>query len=77
MILVSETPTPYAVTCVETFDVGKAPCNGGNLIYLTEECYDAQMDMPAARWKCPVCGGEAYFSDSNYEQRSGFLEDVE
>lgn len=64
---VSETRTPYAVRCIETFDVGKPPCNGGELIYLTSESYDAQMSMPDARWKCPMCGGAASWSDSNFE----------
>jgi len=66
----SEAPTPYAVHCVETFDVGKPPCNGGDLIYLTAEGYDSQMSMPDARWKCPRCGGQAIWSDDNFEERT-------
>ena len=63
----SATPTPYAVRCRETFDVGKPPCNGGAVIYLPLESYDAQMCMPDARWKCPRCGGSAEWDDDTYE----------
>lgn len=59
--------TPYGVFCVETFDVGKPPCNDGKIIYMTAECYDQQMGAPDSKWRCPRCGGEAHWSDDNYE----------
>ena len=70
----SDHPTPYAVWCVETFDVGKPPCNSGRLIYLTDAEYSRQMELPDAVWKCPRCGGEAQWSDENYESAMDALE---
>lgn len=49
--------TPYAVDCE----------GGCGKSYLSEEEYDRQMSNIDARWKCPKCGGEAWFDDDNYE----------
>lgn len=55
----SLTPTPYAVYCL-------AGCRVG-LIYLTYEEYIRQMERPDDLWRCPICRGEAEWSDTNYE----------
>jgi hypothetical protein len=41
---------------------------GCGLVYLTEKEYSQQLDNPDARWKCPLCGYEAVWSDENYYQ---------
>lgn len=56
---VSKFQTPYAVNCWG--------CNGGDLVYLTKEQYDEQMDRPQYGWRCPNCGQSAEWSDENYE----------
>lgn len=59
--------TPYAVHCAG-IDPGEGfgSCTIG-LVYLTEEEYNQQMNAPNRTWRCPKCGGDAYWSDSNFE----------
>lgn len=53
--------TPWAVYCYNG-------CNGAGLVFLSEAEYTAQMMRPDSLWRCPQCGGEASWSDSNYEK---------
>lgn len=64
----SEKPTPWAVTC------GEAPMCSEGLIFLTREEYDQQVNNPNATWKCPKCGGEAWWDDDNYEKHLDSIE---
>jgi hypothetical protein len=60
---VSETRTPYAVDCI-----GLLPGFSCGKTYLTEKGYMHQMAFADATWKCPICGGDAYFDDDNFEK---------
>jgi len=42
--------------------------------FLTESQYDAQMNDPNSRWKCPRCGRISRFDDATYE---AYLDAVE
>lgn len=53
---VSEERTPYMVQCVMD----------GN-VYLTKDEYDRQVYRHNRGWECPLCGGNAAWSDDNYE----------
>lgn len=63
----SERQTPYAVVCRGDVHPDGWRCNDGDLIYLTEEMYQRQMDHPDYFWKCPRCRGNADWDDANYE----------
>lgn len=58
--------TPWAVRC--RGDVFDQACDGGELIFLTKEEYDAQLNQPDRTWRCPFCKGEATWDDENYEK---------
>lgn len=59
----SQYRTAYGVHCD-----GLPPCNGGRIIYLTYEEYDAQMYRPDRRWECPRCDGPATWDDGNFDE---------
>ncbi len=63
----SPTPTPWAIHCIQG-ETQQECCNSGNLIFLTKECYLAQLGQPDSFWSCPRCGGSATWSDENYEE---------
>jgi len=60
---VSDTPTPYAVDCD-----GLLPEHACGKIYLTLKGYMHQIKHPDARWKCPICGADAWFDDDNFDK---------
>lgn len=62
----SETPTPWAVHCIQG-ETRAESCNGGLPIYLTKACYSAQMGQPDYGGSCPRCGGSATWDDDIYE----------
>jgi hypothetical protein len=53
----SITKTPYAIICPRH-----------KQIYLTSQEYSRQLDLPNARWECPICGATAEFDDDNYAE---------
>ena len=59
--------TPYAVFCDGPWDI---PGLGHDLVYLTKEEYNRQMNVPSKTWRCPICMYEATWSDENWEQQS-------
>lgn len=61
---ISPTPTPYAVDCPGD---AYGPEHACGKTYLTVEAYSHAMAQPDARWKCPVCGGNAWFDDETFE----------
>lgn len=58
-------PTPYQVVC-------RSRCGP---VYMTDKCYDRQMDAPYALWRCPRCGYLADWNDANYEKYMDERED--
>ena len=48
--------TPWAVIC-----------SMHGRMFLTKAQYDAQMNQPDLRWRCPCCGEDANWDDDNYE----------
>lgn len=62
----SETPTPWAVHCIQ-WDTRAESCNEGEAIYLTKAGYRAQLKQAYKTWRCPRCGGSAQWSDKIYE----------
>lgn len=64
----SQQPTPYAVTCLGIDPTcGGGPCQEG-LVFLTKEEYVSQLMNAWSTWRCPQCGGDASWSDENYEK---------
>ena len=61
----SEVPTAYAVNCTDPFGLGEG--TGCGLVYMTTQEYGRQLLKPDRTWRCPSCGGEAFFDDENYE----------
>jgi len=53
--------TPYAVYCEGPWDI---PGHGHELVYLTREEYNKQMDEPSKTWRCPICRYEAKYYDT-------------
>jgi hypothetical protein len=66
---VSEEPTKWAVHCV-------GDRNGDNcgLVFLTEEEYLRQLDVPGKPWCCPQCGGKAWWDNDIYQAAMDKLE---
>lgn len=63
--------TQYAVDCAGP-DYTIAPGHG--IVYLTEKEYEVQMLRPDARWRCPLCYGDAVWDDDNFELIQGEIE---
>lgn len=57
--------TPWAIWCRDS-----DPEFSHNLVYLTKDEYDRQMNAPDSLWKCPICRCSADWDDDNYEQKS-------
>lgn len=57
---VSDEPTPWRLKC---------PIHGG--VFLTEDEYVRQLEMPNRRWCCPKCGRLAAWDDANFKEQTG------
>jgi len=55
--MVSVDPTPYAIIC---------PTH--KQVFLTHNEYVRQMEIPSARWKCPICQTISNWDDEPYEE---------
>lgn len=55
-----------ALSPVETAWAVICPRHGQQ--FLTEAGYRRQMDLPDAKWICPVCGATSEWDDDNYEK---------
>ena len=66
----SEFPTPWAIRCSGN-KLGLAPCNDGNLIFLTAEQYMEQLALTTELWECPRCMQVAEFDHENYLKATG------
>lgn len=66
----SKTPTPYAVRCrhhnkeSDDFSIGE-------LVYMTEDEYQRQLNHPDQLWRCPRCGGAAMWDEETWEKAMG------
>jgi hypothetical protein len=49
-------------------------CKNCGDVVLTDEQYNTQINNPDLLWQCPQCGGEAQWSDDNYEAYVDILE---
>lgn len=62
--------TPWAVWCYGLMK--EVPSCGQQ--FLTKDEYSRQLSRADQGWECPLCGADAEWDDSNYEEAMELLE---